>query len=231
MPTACAPRGIRGRPRHADPRPAAGRSAPVATGRPARTPRPAPPPSRAAARCGSGRTAPRDVAGQGAEGDRRVGQAEGGQPDLRQRPAPARRRHRQRRSCRWSCPGRSPCRWWCSASHARSSGSPRAPPAPDRPAVTSFWKSTKAFLPRWRRRRWRGWRAVLSAGWRNGVSPTPAAAPSAKASARSKVPLQAPALACARAIRRAGRHPPRHPSAACHAPGRTTARSASSRRP
>ena len=49
---------------------------------------------------------------------------------------------------RWrSCPGRSPCRAWCSASGARPSGSPRVPPAPTSSSVTSFWKSTKA-LPR-----------------------------------------------------------------------------------
>ena len=54
-------------------------------------------------------------AGEGAEGDRRVGRAEGGEADLRDGLRQRRGDDGERVHVARSCPGRSPCRWWCSA--------------------------------------------------------------------------------------------------------------------
>ena len=53
--------------------------------------------------------------GEGAESHRRIGLAEGREADLGDRLLRARRRRWRARSCWRACPGRSPCRSWCSA--------------------------------------------------------------------------------------------------------------------
>ena len=88
-------------------------------------------PSPSCRRAPGGSAGGRALAGAaGAEGgDRERGRRAGGRSSCRSRPRcarsarPARRGRRRRRSC----PGRSPCRGWCSASCARRSGSSPAP--------------------------------------------------------------------------------------------------------
>ena len=83
-------------------------------------------------------------AGQRAPGDRRGIGPRVGRPTastgLAARAAPEPRCRRGRRSC----PGRSPCHAWCSASCARHANSPRDGRGCRSSAVTSFCRSTKA---------------------------------------------------------------------------------------
>ena len=85
----------------------------ASTGRHPRTPRhwPRPRDGSRVLRVGSN-SAPARMVDDRAEGDRRIGRAEGGEADLRECPCPASRRRSPGHACSRSCPGRSPCRWW-----------------------------------------------------------------------------------------------------------------------